>query len=164
MPSLGFKPSPNGTAASITNHSTGWVSGKISGTSLKTINNTTKAGDYATFGMASRPGDEVSFIKSIEKSIFYAVATDCKKVHILAGTRRSGYHEEDLFRIYVKNLKVALEMLEKQNISAVIEPICNEVKENYFLDSFATALKAIEIIQNKNLELLLVGTFSHLIL
>ncbi|GFU70565.1 uncharacterized protein TNCV_748571 [Trichonephila clavipes] len=29
MPSLGFKPSPNGTAASITNHSTGWVSGKM---------------------------------------------------------------------------------------------------------------------------------------
>ncbi|GFT16959.1 putative hydroxypyruvate isomerase [Trichonephila clavipes] len=117
-------------------------------------------GAYDTLGMASRPCDEVSFYNSIHQSIVYAVATDCKKVHILAGTRHSGYLEEDLFKIYVGNLKLALKMLEEYKISAVIEPICNEVKENYFLDSFATALKAIEEIGNPNLELLL--DFYHL--
>ncbi|GFY47828.1 2-oxo-tetronate isomerase [Trichonephila inaurata madagascariensis] len=131
---------------------------KSSGLEMVLINS--PAGDFGTFGMASIPGEEVSFQTSIQKAIVYAVATDCKKVNILAGNRRRGFDEEDLYNCFVNNLRSAVEILEEYNISAVIEPICNQVIENYFLDSFTTALKAIKEIGSPNLELLL--DFYHL--
>ncbi|GFR19796.1 2-oxo-tetronate isomerase [Trichonephila clavata] len=117
-------------------------------------------GDMDTFGLASVPGQEVSFITSIQQATVYAVATDCKKVHIMAGIKQANDHEDDIYKIYVNNLRVGVEMLEEYNISAVIEPICPEVKENYFLDSFAKALKVIAEINSPNLELLL--DFYHM--
>lgn len=112
-------------------------------------------GDLDTFGLACIPGQELSFITSIQQATVYAIATDCKRVHIMAGVKQPDHHEEDLYRIYVNNLKVGVEMLEEYNISAVIEPICNEVKENYFLDSFDKALKVVTDVGSEHLKLLL---------
>ncbi|GFS76782.1 putative hydroxypyruvate isomerase [Nephila pilipes] len=120
-------------------------------------------GDVDTFGLASVPGQEVGFIKSIQQATVYANAVDCKTVHIMAGTKRADHLEDDLFNIYLNNMRVGVEMLEEYNLSAVIEPICKEVKENYFLDSFDKAVQIISEVNSPNLKLLLDVYHLHML-
>lgn len=105
-------------------------------------------------GFAAIPGCENEFFSSIELTLRYARALGCKKVHVMAGVVNKGNHA-DCEKVYVKNLTKAAEMFEKENIIGVIEPLCKEVKPNYFLDSYAQGKKYIDQVNRKNIRLLL---------
>ncbi|KAF8790497.1 putative hydroxypyruvate isomerase [Argiope bruennichi] len=107
------------------------------------------------FGLACIPGQEVEFNKSLLKAIKYAHSLECKRIHILAGLKQDGICEEDLFRTYKQNMEAAADCLEEHNIVGLIEPICPQVKELYFLDNFDKAMNAISEIGSSHLQLLL---------
>uniref|UniRef100_A0A023G7J2 Putative hydroxypyruvate isomerase carbohydrate transport and metabolism n=1 Tax=Amblyomma triste TaxID=251400 RepID=A0A023G7J2_AMBTT len=86
-------------------------------------------------GFAAKPGFESEFKASLEASIKAAKTMDCKRIHIMAGmtgTERDSAMEA----VYVKNLIRAAQLLEKEGIIGVIEPLCEQVRRGYFLNSY----------------------------
>lgn len=105
-------------------------------------------------GFAAKPGCESEFLSSLETTIKYAKALNCKKVHIMAGitgTDCSSVVEET----YLTNLRKAAELLEKEGIVGVIEPLCKQVKAGYFLSNYEQAARYVTQLNHKNLRLLL---------
>ncbi|XP_064476965.1 putative hydroxypyruvate isomerase [Ornithodoros turicata] len=106
-------------------------------------------------GFAALPGHENDFIHSMELTLTYARALGCKKIHVMAGVTADGSNATQCEDVYIKNLTKAAEMLERENIIGVIEPLCKEVKQNYFLNSYAQGKKYVTQINHKNIRLLL---------
>lgn len=105
-------------------------------------------------GFAAKPGCEAEFLSSLETTIKYAKALDCKKVHVMAGVM-SKDRDKAMEETYIKNLQKAAEMLEKENIIGVIEPLCKQVKPYYFLDSYKEGARFVAQVNHSNMRLLL---------
>ncbi|XP_015907945.1 putative hydroxypyruvate isomerase [Parasteatoda tepidariorum] len=114
--------------------------------------NNTSNNNY--FGYACLPGKEVEFQESLSKAIEFAKSVGCRKVHILAGLK-DGSDKNELRKTYIENLKRSALLLEKENLIGVIEPLCPEIKPNYFLDSFDDAIEYIKEVGSDHLKLLL---------
>ncbi|XP_018569183.1 putative hydroxypyruvate isomerase isoform X2 [Anoplophora glabripennis] len=105
-------------------------------------------------GFAAIPGKENEFKKSIETTIDYAKALGAKKIHIMAG-KVEGNVTTAHDSVYENNLRYAVELLEKENILALIEPINKYSIPHYYMNSFEKALSVIEKINSPNLKLML---------
>ena len=88
-----------------------------------------------TKGFAAVPGKEEEFHKSLEISIEYCKALQCKRLHVLAGQvpvrGDTGKWNELCTTTYINNLKNASQRLSNDGVTLVIEPI--STIENYFL-------------------------------
>lgn len=105
-------------------------------------------------GFAAKPGCESQFLSSLDTSVKYAKALNCKKIHIMAGI--TGPEKDAAMEtVYGKNLMRAAHLLEKEGIVGVIEPLCKQAKQGYFLDSYEEAVRYIKQINHKNIRLLL---------
>lgn len=104
------------------------------------------------FGFAAIPGQEENFKKSLDTTIEYAKALNCKQIHILSGVVNKPTSAND--DVYVKNLLYAIEKFKKEGIVALIEPICAADVPNYYLNSFETGLKIVKKINSPYLKLL----------
>ncbi|XP_077500252.1 putative hydroxypyruvate isomerase [Amblyomma americanum] len=105
-------------------------------------------------GCAAIPGRESEFLYTLETSIKYAKALQCKKIHVMAGI--TGPEPDAVMEaLYVKNLLRAAHLFEKEGIVGVIEPLCKEVKPGYFLSSYEQAAGYIKKINHKNIRLLM---------
>jgi len=107
-------------------------------------------------GYAALVGKEDLFMASLNKSIQYCKATKCKLLHIMAGVA-SG----DLAacpQVYTANLRVAADVLAKEGIIGVIEPL--SIKPGYFLNSFQQAEEVIHEVNSPNIRLLM--DFYHM--
>ncbi|CAN8010484.1 unnamed protein product [Ixodes pacificus] len=105
-------------------------------------------------GFAAKPGCEGEFLRSLETTVNYAKALNCKKVHVMAGVT-GGHCDKSMEETYVKNLRRAADMFEKEDIVGVIEPLCKQVKPGYFLDSYEKGTRYVAEINHKNMRLLL---------
>lgn len=105
-------------------------------------------------GFAAKPGCEAEFLSSLETSIKYAKALDCKKIHIMAGIT-GAEHNNVMEETYLTNLMKAANLLEKEGIIGVIEPLCKQVKPGYFLRDYEQAARYVTQLNHKNLRLLL---------
>lgn len=105
-------------------------------------------------GFAALPNCQDQFLRSLETTLEYAKALNCKKVHIMAGV--TGRHQDkSMEETYIKNLRKAAEMFEKENVVGVVEPLCKQVKLGYFLDSYEKGARYIAEVNHKNMRLLL---------
>ncbi|XP_022912693.2 putative hydroxypyruvate isomerase [Onthophagus taurus] len=104
-------------------------------------------------GFAAIPGKENEFKDSMEKTIQLARNLDVKKVHVMSGKVESPSMEND--EVYIKNLKLASDMLQKENILAVIEPINNYSIPNYYMNCYNKALNTVKKVGNPNLKIML---------
>ncbi|XP_042145393.1 LOW QUALITY PROTEIN: phospholipase A1 member A [Ixodes scapularis] len=105
-------------------------------------------------GFAAKPGCEGEFLRSLETTLNYAKALNCNKVHVMAGVT-GGHCDKSMEETYVKNLRKAADMFEKEDIVGVIEPLCKQVKPGYFLDNYEKGAKYVAEINHKNMRLLL---------
>ncbi|XP_035224485.1 putative hydroxypyruvate isomerase [Stegodyphus dumicola] len=112
-------------------------------------------GEEGEFGLACIPGREFDFQINLKRAIEYAYGLGCHRVHILAGLTSKNFTNDDFTRTYVTNLRIAAEMLEEYCLTGLIEPISPAVKENYFLNSFETAVQILEEVQSPHVKLLL---------
>merc|ERR1711982_319036 len=88
----------------------------------------------SSLGFAALVGQEENFMKSLEKSIEYCMALNCKRLHIMSG--RIGDETKGSIGVLKTNLMRAIPLLEKSGIVGLIEPINPYWVPNYFLNDF----------------------------
>ncbi|XP_036321805.1 putative hydroxypyruvate isomerase [Rhagoletis pomonella] len=104
------------------------------------------------FGTASLPQCEEKFKLQLNETIQFAKAVECKKIHIMAGLRLGS--ATDHLNVYKNNLKYASEVLEKEGIVGLIEPINRIALPTYFMNSYETACDIIREINSKHIRLM----------
>ncbi|XP_028404634.1 putative hydroxypyruvate isomerase isoform X2 [Dendronephthya gigantea] len=95
------------------------------------------------------PGKEVEFRQSFTKSLEYALALKCGKIHVCSGVTTSVDSEEVSYScyedIYIRNLRHCSEEARKVGIKILIEPITTI--PGYFLTN---TMQGIEILKKLN--------------
>lgn len=104
-------------------------------------------------GFAALPGEEANFQNSIELTIEYAKALECKKIHVMSGRVETLTKGND--EAYENNLRYAVKRFEEENIVGLIEPINSHTVPNYYMNSFEKGLAFIQKINSPNLKLML---------
>lgn len=104
-------------------------------------------------GFAAVPGEEYNFQNSIELTIEYAKALDCRKIHVMSGKVDVLTKGND--EAYENNLRYAVKRFEEENIIGLIEPINSHTVPNYYMNSFDKGLSFIKKIDSPNLRLML---------
>ncbi|XP_028300166.1 putative hydroxypyruvate isomerase isoform X2 [Gouania willdenowi] len=113
------------------------------------------AGDL---GLAAVPGREAEFRKGLDVSVKYARALDCKRIHLMAGRFPEGADRtvaaKEMEAVFVQNLKYAADILSKEGMTGLIEPINSRISEpRYFLDSPHHAAAILEQVGRPNIQL-----------
>ncbi|XP_003737517.1 putative hydroxypyruvate isomerase [Galendromus occidentalis] len=111
--------------------------------------------NYGDLGLACQPSKHAEFRKSLEISIRYAKALNCKKVHIMAGCPQAGYTSAETEAAYIKNLCYAASQFEKEGLMGLIEPLCKQTREDYFLQSYDKAVEYVRRINSRNIRIML---------
>jgi len=123
------------------------------GLSLALFN--TVAGDWAggERGLAALPGREDEFRAGVDLAIGYATAAKCPLLHLMAGLVPEGGDRAAAERVYLENLRWAVDRVGGAGLTAVIEPINTRDIPGYFLNYTAQAMAAIERVGRANLKL-----------
>jgi len=103
-------------------------------------------------GIASLPGREDEFRKSIEKGLEYAAVLGNKKLHVMAGLISPEQSREKHRAVYVKNLEYAAKEAQSLGITVVIEPINTRDIPGFFLNRQDDAQAICEEIGAPNLQ------------
>lgn len=104
-------------------------------------------------GFAAIPGKEEDFKKSIELTIEYAKALNCRKIHIMSGKVESPTAINDI--VYENNLRHAVERFQAEDIVGLIEPINRITVPNYYMHDFVKGLELVKKINSPHLKLML---------
>ncbi|XP_015251620.1 PREDICTED: putative hydroxypyruvate isomerase [Cyprinodon variegatus] len=120
----------------------------------------TPAGDLQAgdLGLGAVPGREQDFRHGLDLSVKYARALDCKRIHLMAGRIPAGASRSAVCRemeeVFVQNLRYAAEILSKEGITGLIEPINSRITDpRYFLDSPHQAAAILEKVGKPNIQL-----------
>ncbi|CAL8256028.1 unnamed protein product [Merluccius merluccius] len=114
-----------------------------------------KAGDL---GLGAVPGREAEFRSGLQLALKYATALDCKRIHLMAGRIPVGADRanvaSEMESTFVQNLKYAADVLIKEGVTGLIEPINTRITDpRYFLDSPHHAAAIIEKVGKPNIKL-----------
>uniref|UniRef100_A0A1A8F648 Putative hydroxypyruvate isomerase n=2 Tax=Nothobranchius korthausae TaxID=1143690 RepID=A0A1A8F648_9TELE len=114
-----------------------------------------KAGDL---GLAAVPGREGDFRQGLDQTIKYAKGLNCKMIHLMAGRVPMDSHRhlvaKEMEAVFVQNLKYAADILFKEGITGLIEPINTRITDpRYFLDSPHQAAAILESVGKPNIKL-----------
>jgi len=104
-------------------------------------------------GIAALSGREQEFRAGVEKALVYAKATKCGLLHAMAGVLPAGHDRAEAERVYLANLRHAVDRLAGEGITLVIEPINTRDIPGYFLNTTSQAMSIIERIGHSNLKL-----------
>jgi 2-dehydrotetronate isomerase len=112
-------------------------------------------GDWAggERGIAALPGRAAEFRDGVAQALAYAKATGCRTIHAMAGLWPEGRDRAEGERVYLENLRYAVERLAPEGITTVIEPINTRDIPGYFLNYTADAMRFIERIGRGELKL-----------
>ena len=112
-------------------------------------------GDWAKGdrGMAALPGRESEFLADLERALEYAVATDCKRLHAMAGNLPAGADRREGTAVYVSNLRRAADRAALHGITLLIEPLNKRDNPGYFLNTTAEAMAILSEVGRDNLKL-----------
>ncbi|KAI9557857.1 hypothetical protein GHT06_014608 [Daphnia sinensis] len=88
-------------------------------------------------GLAIMSGRQDEFRESLEKSIEYARALNCNKIHVMAGKKFVGIVDTAMEYVYRDNLEYAARIFQDKGLIGLTEPISDAVIPNYFMDSFS---------------------------
>uniref|UniRef100_UPI0037E78B5D putative hydroxypyruvate isomerase isoform X2 n=1 Tax=Semicossyphus pulcher TaxID=241346 RepID=UPI0037E78B5D len=114
-----------------------------------------KAGDL---GLGAVPGREEEFKQGLDLALKYARALECKRIHLMAGRIPVGLNRtviaKEMETIFVQNLTYAADILSKEGITGMIEPINTRITDpRYFLDSPHQAAAILEKVGKPNIKL-----------
>lgn len=131
---------------------------KAAGVEVVLIN--TPPGDLQAgeLGLGAVPGREAEFRKTLDVTLQYAKALGCKRIHLMAGRVPVGSHREEVAQemeaVFVQNLSYAADVLQKEGITGLIEPINTRLTDpRYFLDSPHQAAAILEKVGKPNIKL-----------
>jgi hydroxypyruvate isomerase len=115
----------------------------------------TPAGDPAKGerGLAALPGREADFMASFERALSYAQATDCKRLHVLAGVAPKDRPRVEAEETYIANLRRAADRVAGDGITLQLEPLNTRDAPGYFISTTGETLRLIERINRPNVAL-----------
>jgi len=85
-------------------------------------------------GIASLPGREEEFKRSLERALGYANALGCKRLHIMAGLIKPNQDRARHHAVFIRNLAYAAKQAASSGITVLIEPINTRDIPGYFLN------------------------------
>ncbi|XP_062412662.1 putative hydroxypyruvate isomerase [Sardina pilchardus] len=114
-----------------------------------------KGGDL---GLGAVPGREQEFRKGLELAVQFAKALDCKRIHLMAGRVPVGADRStvamEMEATFVQNLKHAADVLSKEGILGLIEPINTRITDPlYFLNSPHQAVDILQKVGHSSIKL-----------
>ncbi|XP_072246298.1 putative hydroxypyruvate isomerase [Leuresthes tenuis] len=114
-----------------------------------------KAGDL---GLGAVPGREAEFRQGLDLALKYAKALKCNRIHLMAGRIPVDSHRtaaaKEMEAVFVQNLSYAADVLSKEGITGLIEPINTRITDpRYFLDSPHQAAAILEEVGKPNIKL-----------
>jgi len=104
-------------------------------------------------GLACIPGREVDFLNSVQTGIEYAKALDCHRLNCFTGIVPKDVQPEKVRQILVANLRYAAELLEKENILMLVEPLNIFDMPGMYLNRTLPALELLKEVGSSNLKL-----------
>ena len=112
-------------------------------------------GDWAKGerGMAALPGRESEFMAGLDRALEYALATDCKRLHAMAGNWPAGSDRREGAAVYVRNLQRAADRAAAHGITLLIEPINKRDMPGYFLNTTGDAMAILQEVGRDNVKL-----------
>ncbi|MCL5516953.1 hydroxypyruvate isomerase [Citrobacter cronae] len=113
------------------------------------------AGDWAAGerGIACIPGREEEFRDGVAAAIRYAKGLGNKKINCLVGKTPAGFSTEQIQQTLVENLRYAANMLAKEDILLLIEPINHFDIPGFFLTGTHQALALIDSVGCNNIKI-----------
>ncbi|HDW5719595.1 TPA: hydroxypyruvate isomerase [Salmonella enterica subsp. enterica serovar Typhi] len=113
------------------------------------------AGDWAAGerGIACIPGREEEFRDGVAAAIRYARALGNKKINCLVSKTPSGFSATEIYDTLVENLRYAANMLAKEDILLLIEPINHFDMPGFHLTGTQQALVLIKDIGSDNIKI-----------
>jgi 2-dehydrotetronate isomerase len=112
------------------------IAGRLKDNALHQVLFNAPLGDFnrGDRGLASIPGREDEFKRSIALALQYADTLDCPMIHVMAGLIGSEADRSAYQSTYVKNLAYAAQQAAAHGITVVIEPINPRNMPGYFLN------------------------------
>jgi len=128
----------------------------------------TAAGEW---GVSAIPGREADARQDIDRALEYALALDCRQVHIMAAVVPPGADREAYCRTFIDNVRYAAGRFAPHGIRILLEALNPKTKQNYLYASQYQTLEMIKRIDRpgvfSQLDLfhaqLVDGNLSHLI-
>jgi hydroxypyruvate isomerase len=102
-------------------------------------------------GLAALPDRRLEFRQSVSVAIEYAMATGCRKLHMMAGNAPSD--DPSARESYLESLAFAADIAGEQGLTIVIEPINRRDMGDYFLCDFGVATDLIAASKRPNVRL-----------
>ncbi len=111
------------------------------------------AGNWAAGerGIAISPDRVDEFRDGVLRAIDYATALDCHQVNCLVGVAPAGADVSELNEVLVKNLRFAANVLARERIRLLIEPINTLDIPGFFLSGTERAVQIISDVRSDNL-------------
>jgi hydroxypyruvate isomerase len=104
-------------------------------------------------GLAGLPGREDEFRRSVERAAHYAKALACPKVNCLAGIPLLGTSRELALATLIVNLRFAAELLGREGILLLLEPINRFDMPGYLVNRSNEAIAVLDSVKHPNLKL-----------
>jgi hydroxypyruvate isomerase len=126
----------------------------VQNSGLEVVLINTPPGNEGELGLAALPGREKEFLESFMKSVEYAKAANCSKIHIMAGNLPDESDETKKIckHVLIGNLKVASEILTAENMTGTIEPINKKIScPRYFYSTPEEAFSILQIVAKDNI-------------
>lgn len=136
---------------------------KLQSNNLQQVLFNTVPGDWegGERGLGSLPGREQEFLDGIAKSVEYAKALGCPRVHAMAGLLIDSDSRTIQHDTYLKNLSEAARVCNADNIDLLIEPINPINMPGYFLNDFDQACDILDEINTDDHSARLQFDFFH---
>ena len=87
-----------------------------------------------TRGIACIAGREADFAAGADLALRYAEDLDCPRLHMMAGLVPLGENKENVRETYINNAKAASQLVAKQGINLLLEPINTRDIPRFFLN------------------------------
>ena len=104
-------------------------------------------------GCGALPGREADFTACAERALGYALATGCKRLHVLSGLWPADRAKAEGAATLVANLRRAADLVAPHGITLLIEPINPRDIPGYFLNTTGEALAIIDRVGRDNVKL-----------
>jgi hydroxypyruvate isomerase len=111
-----------------------------------------EAWNNGTRGIACIAGREAEFAAGTDLALRYAEVLECPRLHMMAGLVSDGKNKADVRGTYVNNARAASQLVAKQGINLLLEPINTRDIPDFFLNRQDEAHALIaEIATNSNI-------------
>lgn len=120
---------------------------------LELVGMNSHSGDEGDWGLAAVPGREADFANTIEQAVEYAGALGSRGLHVMAGL--VGDHSRELVdATYLNNLERALRLVEKTDVTMLIEPLNSVDRPTYWLTKTSAAADYIRRLGSDNVKIM----------